>query len=125
MQYEQKNLKHVGAGSAFCLDHCVWLCVCTVPGYSRDDIHMGRRSPASTGIARPSTTCGDVDARLRINPATPASGTVPHSSAGSEFPGLSRGHLNPTAGKAASPLAAASGPAAGSNLRPGKDPGRL
>ena len=36
---------------------------------------------------------------------------------------LSRGFLNPAAGKAASPLAA--GPAAGSNFHPGKDPGRF
>jgi hypothetical protein len=91
------------------------------PGYRRDDVHMGRRSPVS-GIARPSTTFADADARLRSNPATPASGIVPRKPAGSDFPGLSRGFLNPAAGKAASPLAA--GPAAGSNLRPGKDPGR-
>jgi len=58
------------------------------------------------------------------NPATPGSGTVPrNSAAGSAFPGLSRGFLNPAAGKAASPLAA--GPTAGSNFRPGKDPGRF
>ena len=95
-----------------------------LPGYSRDDVHMGSRSPASTGIARPSTTFGDVDVRLRSNPATPASGTVPrNSAAGSDFPGLSRGFLNPAAGKAATPHAV--GPAAGSNLRPGKDPGRF
>ena len=89
----------------------------------RASVHMSRRSPASTGIARPSTTGSDADARLRSNPATPASGTVPRNSAGSGFPGLSRGFLNPTAGKSASPLAA--GPAAGSNLRPGKDPDRF
>ena len=95
-----------------------------LPGYSRDDVHMGRRSPASKGIARPSATFGDVDVRLRSNPAFPGSGAVPrNSAAGSDFPGLSRGFLNPAAGKAASPLAA--GPAAGSNFRPGKDPGRF
>ena len=54
---------------------------------------MGRRSPASTGIARPSTTFGGADVRLRSNPAPSAPVAAPHNSTGSDFPGLSRGFL--------------------------------
>ena len=71
---------------------------------------MGRRPPACTD--------------RHCQPCSPRPcNCVLRNSAGSDFSRFSRGFLNPSAGKAACPLAA--GPAADSYLRPGKDPGHL
>ena len=77
-----------------------------LPRYRRDDVHIDRRSPASTGTARPSTILGDAETHCAATTAWFAAPLSLHRAARVSPSPRGLFFFNPSPGNAASPLAA-------------------